>query len=88
MSRRKLKKNLPKPCLINYSLLITQDLWQAYFEVLLIILWKKFIKLNVNVNVIMKNDKRAELITNIMSDLLNTNIDVAIKNTEKCLVKD
>ena len=33
----KMKKELQKPYLTKYSLLLVQDLWQAHYQVLLII---------------------------------------------------
>ena len=35
---------------LDYNLLIGQDLWQAHYRILLIILLKEFVKLNVKVN--------------------------------------
>ena len=56
-----MEKKLQKPYLINYNLLIAQDLWQAHYQILLIILLKKFIKLNANIDMIIKNANSAEL---------------------------
>ena len=67
-----MEEKLPKPCLINYNLLIGQDLRQAHNQVLLKILLKEFIKLNVNMYMIIKDVKRVELNTNILSTLSNT----------------
>ena len=58
---QKKKKNLT-----NYNFLIAQDLQQAHYQILLIIMPKKFIKLNANMDMIIKNVKRVELITNIV----------------------
>ena len=49
-----MEKKLQKPHLTNCNLLIAQGLWQAYFQMLLIILQKKFIKSNVNIHMIIK----------------------------------
>ena len=57
----KTERKLQKPHLTDYNLLITQDLWQVYYPILLIILLKEFIKLNVNICMIMKNLKCVEL---------------------------
>ena len=38
-----------------YSLLIAQDLWQAYYQILSIIFLKEVIKLNVNTDTVIKN---------------------------------
>ena len=51
-----MEKNLQKPYSTEYNLLIVQDLWQAYYQILLIILLKEFIQLNSN----RKNDKNCE----------------------------
>ena len=58
---------------------MTQDLWQAYYQVLLIILMNKFIKLTVNTDMIIKNVKRLELNTKIVSyDYANISIAIGI----------
>ena len=44
----KTKKKLQKTYLTDYNLLTVQNLWQAPYQVLLMILLKEFIKLNVN----------------------------------------
>ena len=53
----KMERKLQKPHLTDYNLLITQDLWQAHYPILLIILLKEFMKLNANICMIMKNLK-------------------------------
>ena len=50
----KMEKKSQKPFLTNYNLLISQDLWQAHYQILLIILLKEFTKLNVNMNRLIK----------------------------------
>ena len=60
-----------KPYFTDYNLLIAQDLWQAHYQILLIILLKEFIKLNVITNTMIKNVTLAELDTNITSVFLN-----------------
>ena len=60
---------------------MTQDLWQAYYQVLLIILMNKFIKLTVNTDMIIKNVKRLELNTKIVS-YYYANISIAIGITK------
>ena len=75
----KMEQKLQKPYLIticiriymNYSLLITQDLWQAHYQILLIIFLKKLIKLNVYMDMTIKNVKRAKLNTEIVKAALN-----------------
>ena len=44
----KIIEQLQKLDLADYNLLKKEDLWQAYYRILLIIMLKKFIKLNVN----------------------------------------
>ena len=56
-----MQKKSQKPYLTNYNFLIAQDLWQYCYQILLIFLLKKFIKLNANVSMIIKNAKRVKL---------------------------
>ena len=56
-----MEKKLEKSYLTNDDLLIGQDFWQAHYQILLIILLKEFIKLNGNMDMIVKNVKRMEL---------------------------
>ena len=42
--------------LTNYNLLIVQDLWQAHYQILLIILQKELIKLNGNTDIMTKSE--------------------------------
>ena len=65
---RKLQKIYP----IDYNLLIAQDLLQAHYQILIIILLKEFIKLNVNTDTMIKNVKLAQLNINIVTVFLNT----------------
>ena len=67
-----MEKKLQKPHLTNYNLLIAQDLWQAHYQILLIILLKQFIKLSVNIDMIIKNVKHVELKIETVSVVLNT----------------
>ena len=63
----KLQKIYP----LDYNLLTVQDLWQAHYQILSIILLKKFIKFNVNTDVMIKNTKLTELNTKIVTAILN-----------------
>ena len=63
----KLQKTYPT----DYNLLTVQDLRQAHFQTLSIISLMEFIKLNVNLDITMKNVKRMELNTKIVSAILN-----------------
>ena len=57
------KENISqKLYLTDYNLLILQDL-AAHYQILLKILLREFIKLNVNMDMIIKNVKRGELNT-------------------------
>ena len=44
----KIEQKLQKIYLTCYNLLIVQDLWQAYYQIFLIIFLKEFLELNVN----------------------------------------
>ena len=48
-----MEKILQKPYPTDCNLLIVQDLWQAHYQVLLILL-KEFIKLNANTNTMIR----------------------------------
>ena len=55
----------------DYHLLIAEDLWQAHYELLLIILLKEFIELNWNIDMAVKNASCVELNAKIVSGVLN-----------------
>ena len=67
-----MEKKLQKLHPTNHNLLITQDLWQAPYQILLIILQMEFIKLNANMEMIIKNVKHVGLNTKIEGAVLNT----------------
>ena len=56
-----MEKKLQELYLKDYNFLKTQDLWQAHYQILLIILLKEFIKLNVNTDTMIKNVKLMEI---------------------------
>ena len=56
-----MEKKLQKIYLTYYNLLMAQDLWQAYYQILSIIFLIKFIELNGNTNMMTKNVKLVEL---------------------------
>ena len=58
-------KKLQKIYLTYYNLLIGQNLWQAYYQIVSIIFLKEFIKLNVNTGMMIKNAKLAALTISI-----------------------
>ena len=83
--------------LTSYNLLLAQDLWQADYQILSIISLKKFLRLNVNTDMIIKNGKLEELnsksvracyleYTNAKDDLTE-NCYVAKRIIKKCLMK-
>ena len=45
---------------ISYNFLIVQGLWQDYYQISSIIFLKEFIKLNVNMDTMIKSVKLAE----------------------------
>ena len=51
---KKMEKKLQKVYLISYNLWIAQDLWQAHYQILSIIILKEFIELKVNTHMIIK----------------------------------
>ena len=81
---RKIYKNWAKRKrnLKNYILQITisltaQDLWQDYYyQILLIILLKEFIKLNVNTATMIKNVTLAELNTKVTAFLNKQTLNI------------
>ena len=59
-----MENKLQKPYLTYYNVLIAQYIWQAYCQNFLISLSKQFIKLNLKIDVMIKNANRVELNTN------------------------
>ena len=66
----KMQKQYPT----DYILLIVQDLWQTYYQILLIIMLQEFTRLNVNTDMKIKNVKLTELSTKIATAFLNGNL--------------
>ena len=56
-----MQKKLQKIYLTYYNLLLEQDLWQVHYQILTIIFLKEFIKLNVNLNMMIKNVGHVQL---------------------------
>ena len=80
-----METNVQTPHPTDYNLLIAQDLWQAHYQILLIILLKEFIKLIVNTDKMIKNVKLAELNKNICESFLEyTNLKDNLTE-HKCL---
>ena len=69
-----MEKRLQKIYLTYHNLLIAQYLWQAHYEILSIIFLKVFIKLNVNLDMLVKNMELVELNISIATIFLNTQI--------------
>ena len=69
-----MEKKLQKIYLTYYNLFIAQDLWQAYYQILLIIFLKEFIELNASTNMMIKNVKHVKLNISIATVGLNTQI--------------
>ena len=67
-----MKKKSQKPYLTDYNVLIVQDLWQALFQIVLVILLNELINLNVNMSMITKNVNFMELDGNIAAAFINT----------------
>ena len=67
-----MEKKLQKPYFKNYNLLIVQDLWQTHYQTFMIIFLNGFMKLNVNIGMIIKIAKRIELCIKIVSVVLKT----------------
>ena len=57
----KMEKKLQQLYPNNYILFIAKDLWEAYYQILLLILLKEFIKSNLNTDTMIKNVKLEEL---------------------------
>ena len=66
-----MEKKLQKIYPTYYNLLIVQDLWQAHYQVLQIIFLQEFIELNINLDMMTKNVKLAELNIIIATVFLN-----------------
>ena len=66
-----MEKKLHKSYITDYNLLIVQDLWQAHYQILSIVLLKKYTELNVNTDRIIKYVKLVEINTKFASAFLN-----------------
>ena len=69
-----MKKKLHKIYLTYYSLVIAHDLWQAHYKIYSVIVPKELIKLNVNMDMMIKDVKLGELYINIATVSLSTEI--------------
>ena len=57
-----------------YNLLIARDIWQTHYQILSINFLKEFIELNVNLILMIKNVKHADLNISVPTVSLNTKI--------------
>ena len=67
-----MEKKLQKVYFTDYNLLIAQDLRQAHYQILSIIFLKELIKLNVNMDIMIKSVRLLKLYINIATAFLNT----------------
>ena len=66
-----MEKKLQNIYLKYYNLLLTHDLWQAHYQILSTVLLKEFIKLNANMDTMIKNLKLAKLNISVATVFLN-----------------
>ena len=66
-----MEKKLQEPYHKDYKLFIVEDLWQAHYQISLIILSKELKKFNVNTDMMITNAKLAELNTKFSNNVLN-----------------
>ena len=67
-----MEKKLQNIYLTYYNLLLAQDLWQVHYQILSIIFLKEVRKLNVTIDMMIKNVKLEELNISIATVFLNT----------------
>ena len=83
-----MEKKLQKIYLTYYNLFIAQDLWQAYYQILLILLLKEFIKLNAKLILFKYKDYDCFLkYTNFKEDLIEYKCLCFNKNNKKSPMK-
>ena len=75
---KKMERKLQKIYLTYYNLLKAPGLWQALYHILSIIFLKEFIKLMVNMEIMLENIKLAKLNISIATVFLNTQISKMI----------
>ena len=69
------------------NLLTAQDLLEVHYQILSIIILKKFIKLNVNLDTMIKNVKHVELNINIWTAFSNIKtLKMIQQNQDVCVV--
>ena len=70
----KMKKKLQKVHLTYYNLMMAQDLWKSHYQILSKVFLRELIKLNLNMDIMIKNVELAELHMNYATVFLNTQI--------------
>ena len=68
------EEEITKKDLIYHNLLIVQDLWQVYYQILSIIFLKEFKELNMTRDTMIKNVRLVELNISIATVFMNTQI--------------
>ena len=68
------EEEITKKDLIYHSLLIVQDLWQVYYQILSVIFLKEFKELNMTRDTMIKNVRLVELNISIATVFMNTQI--------------
>ena len=68
------EEEITKKDLIYHNLLIVQDLWQVYYQILSVIFLKEFKELNMTRDTIIKNVRLVELNISIATVFMNTQI--------------
>ena len=66
------REEITKIYLTYYNSLRAQDSWQARYHIFIITILKEFIEINVNTDMIIKNNKLVELNISIATVFLNT----------------
>ena len=68
------EEEITKKDLIYHNLLIVQDLWQVYYQILSVIFLKEFKELNMARDTMIKNVRLVELNISIATVFMNTQI--------------
>ena len=68
------EEEITKKDLIYHNLLIVQDLWQVYYQILSVIFLKEFKELNMTRDTMIKNVRLVELNISIATVFMNTQI--------------
>ena len=64
------EEEIQKKFLTCYNLLLKQDSWQVHYQILSIIILKKFIELNLNMDTMIENVKHVKLNIGIATPLI------------------